>query len=165
MQRPATASVRNIRPNKPDNVVLTLEHVRQNIVETTAANDKAENNYWLLKLWLYGVITVNLLNILNHVIARYVYQVDLHAKIAGSLQLTQIIIFAAIANTIFAIALLQFQKWGFWGLVATGFSMLIVQINLGAATVLTVVLTLFSLSILYGLLRPGGKDDAWFKLA
>lgn len=157
-------NVRNTSQNGRDSVVLKLDCIRQDIVETVPANEKADSRYWLLKIWLYGIITVNLVQILNLVIAKYVYLSDIYTFTSSSVQLTPILIFAGLANLIFAVALLHFQKWGFWGLVATGFAALIVQINLGVATVFTVLLTVFSLSILFGLLRPGGQDDAWYKL-
>jgi hypothetical protein len=164
MPRQATDKVTNIDLNKRGRVVLKLDDIRPDIVEARPANDKTNPGYWPLKLWLYGVITVNLVHLLNIVIARYIHQSDIYLTTSALIQLTPIMIFASLANVIFAFALLQFQKWGFWGLMATGFSMLIVQINFGIATIFTVTFTLFGLSILYGLLRPGGKNDAWFKL-
>jgi hypothetical protein len=160
----AAENVRKTGQNSRDNVVLKLDCIRHDIVETVPANEKAESGYWPLKIWLYGIITLNLVQILNLVIDKYVYQADVYTFTSSAVQLTPILIFAGLANLVFAVALLHFQKWGFWGLVATGFSALIVQINLGVATVFTVLLTVFSLSILLGLLRPGGQDDAWYKL-
>ena len=146
-------------------VVLKIEDIRPAIADEVPANENTQHRYWMLKLWLYGLITLKLVSIEALLTGRYLYLTGADTATPGTMQISHILIAIAIAQIVFAIALLNFQKWGFWGMVMSGLAVLLMQINLGTATVLSVMSTLFGLSILYGLLRPGGKNDAWFRLS
>ncbi|MBN1377672.1 MAG: hypothetical protein JXA04_00390 [Gammaproteobacteria bacterium] len=164
MMKQTAANETSFNPKRQGGVVLKLEDIRKGFVESVPEAAEKESQYWILKLWLYGVIAFNAANILNTVINKYFYQVEIQAAIAGILQLTDILIFIGAARILFSIALLKFRKWGFWGMAIIELFALVLQINLGFATVLNVMWALFGLSMLYGLLHPGGKNDAWFKL-
>jgi hypothetical protein len=154
----------NLEPTKQKGKVFKLGEAKSVAIKGEPANENKEKRYWALKLWLYGIIAISLLQVFNIESARYLNETVIYANTSSLAQLTQITMFTALTKVIFAVALLSFQKWGFWGLVMIGFFSLAVQIKLGVATVVTVMAILFGMAILCGLVRPGGKEDVWFKL-
>ena len=68
--------------------------------------------------------------------------------------------FCAVANIVFAIALFRWQRWGFYGFVAT--TLLAVATNLIAGLAIAVsLLGLLRIGLLYWVLSMGGPNKAW----
>jgi hypothetical protein len=69
----------------------------------------------------------------------------------------------AVSNLVFAIALLKWKKWGFWGFAVSGFATLVVNIagGYGIGQSLT---GLIGLAVLYGVLHIGKDNKGWPQL-
>jgi len=66
-----------------------------------------------------------------------------------------------VLNIVFAIALFQWKKWGFYGFIITSVIAVIINISIGMS-VLQGILGLVGVAILFGVLQIGGDDQkAW----
>ena len=74
-----------------------------------------------------------------------------------------VIVLCAVANIIFALALLRFMKWGFYGFVATSVIALLVNMSMGLGLFRS-LLGLVGIAILYGVLNIGQTNKAWPRL-
>ena len=74
-----------------------------------------------------------------------------------------VLIVGAILNLVFAIALLRWKKWGFWGFVATAMVLFFVNLSLGFALGPALV-GLLGVAILYGVLHIGKERQGWSQL-
>jgi hypothetical protein len=74
-----------------------------------------------------------------------------------------VLIAGTILNLVFAIALLRWKKWGFWGFVATAVVLFFVNLSLGFALGPALV-GLLGVAILYGVLHIGKERQGWSQL-
>jgi hypothetical protein len=70
---------------------------------------------------------------------------------------------ASIANIVFAVALFQWKKWGFFGFVATAALALAINLKLGI-NIGQILLGLLGVAILYGVLQIGKEKKGWTQL-
>jgi hypothetical protein len=70
---------------------------------------------------------------------------------------------AATLNVVFAVALLRWKKWGFFGFVATSTLALCVNLTIGV-NIAQVILGLAGIAILYGVLHIGNEKKGWTQL-
>ena len=71
--------------------------------------------------------------------------------------------FVGILNVIFAIALLRWKRWGFFGCVATSVLAFVVNVGTGLGIGHS-LLGLAGLAILFGALQIGGENKGWTQL-
>ena len=74
-----------------------------------------------------------------------------------------VLIVGAILNLVFAIALLRWKEWGFWGFVATSVVIFLVNLSLGFSFGRALV-GLLGVAILYGVLHIGKERKGWSQL-
>lgn len=74
-----------------------------------------------------------------------------------------VIVICAVANILFAIALFRWQRWGFYGFIATSAVGLITNLSLGLGIGQS-VFGLVGIAILYWVLNMGGERKAWPRL-
>ncbi len=74
-----------------------------------------------------------------------------------------VIVLCAVANIVFALALLRFMKWGFYGFVVTSVVALVVNMSMGLGLFRS-LLGLVGIAILYGVLNIGQTNKAWPRL-
>lgn len=112
--------------------------------------------------WLVFMIVANSIAVITYLFARSVIQKNLPAAIPSWAFIALGLI--AIANIIFAVALLKWKKWGFQGFVFT--SIIAAGVNLETGTsVLQTLIGLGGVIVLYAILRIR-KDgvSAWDNL-
>jgi uncharacterized membrane protein len=68
-----------------------------------------------------------------------------------------------IANIICAVALFQWKKWAFWGVVTITIVGFIISLSTGFS-VFHAALGFLSVAILYGVLQIGGENKGWTQL-
>jgi hypothetical protein len=66
-------------------------------------------------------------------------------------------------NVVFAIALFQWKRWGFYGFVATSLLALVINLAAGLGVVRSLI-GLLGVAILYGVLQIGGARKGWTQL-
>lgn len=71
-----------------------------------------------------------------------------------------IVVFAAIANIMFAIALFKWKRWGFYGFIATAVVALITNLSIGFGVRQSIV-GLIGIPLLYWVMNIGGANKAW----
>lgn len=71
-----------------------------------------------------------------------------------------VIVICAIANVAFAVALFRWQKWGFYGFIATSAIALITNLSLGLGIGQS-LFGLIGIALLYWVLNMGGSNKAW----
>ena len=71
-----------------------------------------------------------------------------------------VIVVCAIANIAFAIALFRWQRWGFYGFIATSAIALITNLSLGVG-IGPSLFGLIGIALLYWVLNMGGTNKAW----
>ena len=74
-----------------------------------------------------------------------------------------VIVVCAVANIVFALALMRFMKWGFYGFVATSVVAFIVNMALGVGLFRSLI-GLVGIAVLYAVLNIGQTDKAWPRL-
>jgi hypothetical protein len=74
-----------------------------------------------------------------------------------------VIVFCAIANIAFAVALFRWQRWGFYGFIATSAIALITNLSLGVG-IGPSLFGLIGIALLYWVLNMGGTNKAWTHL-
>ena len=74
-----------------------------------------------------------------------------------------VIVLCLISNVVFAIALLRWQKWGFYGFIAASIVALAENLSLGFGVAQS-LFGLIGIAILYCLLNMGGDLKAWPRL-
>jgi hypothetical protein len=70
---------------------------------------------------------------------------------------------ACIANVVFAVALFQWKKWGFYGFAATTVLALFINLKIGLQAG-RVLFGLIGIVILYAVLQIGGAKKGWTQL-
>ena len=71
-----------------------------------------------------------------------------------------VIVVCAIANIAFAVALFRWQRWGFYGFIATSAIALIANLSLGVGIGRS-LFGLIGIVLLYWVLNMGGTNKAW----
>jgi hypothetical protein len=74
-----------------------------------------------------------------------------------------VLIVLGVSNLIFAIALLRWEKWGFWGFVASSVGAFLVNTSIGIGTA-AALLGLLGVAVLYGVLHIGAERKGWSQL-
>lgn len=74
-----------------------------------------------------------------------------------------VIVICAVANIFFAIALFRWQRWGFYGFVATSAVALIANIAMGVG-IGPSLFGLVGVALLFWVLNMGGAEKAWPRL-
>jgi hypothetical protein len=74
-----------------------------------------------------------------------------------------VIVLCAIANIIFAIALFRWQRWGFYGFIATTAVAPIINLSFGIG-IGGSLFGLIGIVLLYWVLNMGGERKAWPRL-
>lgn len=78
--------------------------------------------------------------------------------------LLAVVVALSVLNILFAIALLSWQKWGFYGFAANAVAAFGVNLWAGVG-LLETLLGLAGVAILYLLLRLGGERSAWAQMS
>lgn len=68
-----------------------------------------------------------------------------------------------IANVVCAVALFQWKKWGFFGLLATSIVIFVINLMVGL-NIVQAILGLTGFAILYGVLHIGKERKGWTQL-
>jgi hypothetical protein len=74
-----------------------------------------------------------------------------------------VLIAIGVLNVVFAVALLQWKKWGFWGFCATAVAALFVNLSIGLGVGQSLI-GLVGIAILYGVLQIGSANKGWPQL-
>ena len=69
----------------------------------------------------------------------------------------------SVLNVIFAIAIFNWKKWGFWGFIMTSLIALYVNLTIGIGIGNSLV-GLLGVAILYGVLQIGKQNKGWKQL-
>ncbi|MEM8809372.1 MAG: hypothetical protein AAGF01_25400 [Cyanobacteria bacterium P01_G01_bin.38] len=69
----------------------------------------------------------------------------------------------SVFNVVCAIALMRWQKWGFYGFIASSVAAFVMNLAVGV-NIAQAALGLIGLGILYGVLNIGGENRAWPRL-
>jgi len=111
--------------------------------------------------WLVIMIVLNSLTAIT-----YLFASDFITNNLPDASTTMIVLLGifGIANIIFAVMLLRWKKFGFWGFIASSILVLIINLNIGIG-IGQLVLGLVGVAILYGILQIK-KDNvtAWENL-
>ena len=123
-------------------------------------NPRMKQRHGCLTAWLILVIIVNTLGSLV-----YFFDSSVVASTLPSSKTWAIPVIAAlgVANVAFAIALFQWKRWGFYGLVLSTLIGFVVNITIGTSVVEALV-NLVGLAILYGVLQIGDTNKGWPQL-
>ena len=70
------------------------------------------------------------------------------------------LIFCALANIVFAIAIIKWKRWGFYGYIAVSVVGCIVNLSLGRG-IIQAAIGLLSIALLYWVMNMGGPNKAW----
>jgi cytochrome bd-type quinol oxidase subunit 2 len=115
---------------------------------------------WLPHRYLVFMIIANSATTLMYLVGAE----DIRRKIPEIPQWSfPVLIVGAILNLVFAIALLRWKKWGFWGFVATSVVIFLVNLSLGF-TLGPALVGLLGVAILYGVLHIGKERQGWSQL-
>lgn len=68
-----------------------------------------------------------------------------------------------IVNTVCAVALFQWKKWGFFGFIATSAVTFVINLMVGLST-MKALLGLSGFAVLYGVLQIGKENKGWTHL-
>ena len=110
--------------------------------------------------WLIFMIVVNALTAIGTPFSlNSLRQAGMHP----SVPLIGVLVVCAVANIVFAVALLRWMKWGFYGFAATTVIALVVNLILGVGLGSS-LLGLIGIAILYGVLNVGQANKAWPRL-
>jgi hypothetical protein len=112
-----------------------------------------------LTAWLVLVIVANTLTALAYVLGQSAVAANLPA---GRGWVVPVLAVFAAANVIFAIALFQWRRWGFYGIVASSVVALVVNLLVGGGPF--VITGLLGPLVLYGVLQIGGARKGWDQL-
>jgi len=74
-----------------------------------------------------------------------------------------VLIAGAILNLVFAVALLKWKKWEFWGFVVSGVAVFFINVAAGLR-VGSALAGLLGVAVLYGVLHIGGATKGWPQL-
>jgi MFS superfamily sulfate permease-like transporter len=74
-----------------------------------------------------------------------------------------VLIVFSLLNLVYAIALFQWKKWGFWGFCASSVAALVVNLSLGIG-IGSVLSGLVGVIVLYGVLHIGKENKGWPQL-
>ena len=110
--------------------------------------------------WLIFMIVVNALTAIG---TPFTINGMQRAGLQPSVPLVGVLVVCALANIVFAVALLRFMKWGFYGFVATSIVALIVNLVIGLG-IGSSLFGLIGIAILYGVLNIGQTNKAWPRL-
>jgi len=113
-----------------------------------------------LTAWLVLVIVVNSLTALLYVFFSRAIAANLPSSQGWAIPVLAIL---AAANVAFAIALYRWQKWGFYGFLATSAVGFVINLVLGL-NILQALFGLVGVAILYGVLHIGYENKAWPQL-
>ena len=113
-----------------------------------------------LTAWLVLVIVVNSLTALLYVFFSRAIAAGLPGSQGWAIPVLAIL---AAANVAFAIALFRWQKWGFYGFLATTAVGFVINLVLGL-NVLQALFGLVGVAILYGVLHIGYENKGWPQL-
>jgi hypothetical protein len=69
-----------------------------------------------------------------------------------------------LVNVAWAVALLQWKKWGFYGFVATAAVAVVVNMMIGMSIVASGFFAFVGIALLYGVLQIGGDRSGWSQL-
>ena len=114
-----------------------------------------------LTAWLIFMLVGNSLGALGYILAGEAIREALPATSAG--WVIPVLAVLSIANIVFAIALFQWQKWGFWGVVATSVAAFIINLSIGIGVGQS-ALGLIGIALLYGVLNIGDSNKGWPQL-
>lgn len=120
----------------------------------------SKQRHGCLSAWLVLFIVANALTGLIYLFGREAVAASLPSSRTWAIPVDIIL---AAANLIFAIALFQWKRWGFFGLVATAIAAFAVNVAIGA-NMAAAIAGLLSLAILYGVLQIGGDRKGWAQL-
>lgn len=120
----------------------------------------AKQRHGCLTAWLILLIVVNSLVAVVYLFASSMIKANLPNTPAWAIPVLAV---ACIANVIFAIALFQWKKWGFFGFIGTTILALAINLSLGLSA-FQIVPGLLGIVILYAVLQIGNEDKGWPQL-
>jgi uncharacterized membrane protein YfhO len=74
-----------------------------------------------------------------------------------------VLIIMSIFNLVCAVSLFRWKKWGFWGFLASGIIVIIVNLSIGLSTA-SALGGIVGIAILYGVLQIGKENKGWPQL-
>jgi hypothetical protein len=120
----------------------------------------AKQRHGCLTAWLILLIIVNSLVAVVYLFASSMIKANLPNAPAWTIPVLAV---GCIANVVFAIALFQWKKWGFFGFIGTTILALAINLSLGL-NVFQIVLGLLGIVILYAVLQIGNGNKGWPQL-
>ena len=123
-------------------------------------NLRMKQRHGCLTAWLIFVITANALGSLVYFFDSSVVASTLPSSKTWAIPVIAVL---GVANIAFAIALFQWKRWGFYGLVLSTLIGFAVNIAIGTNPAEALV-NLIGLAILYGVLQIGDTNKGWPQL-
>lgn len=120
----------------------------------------AKSRHGCLTAWLVCMIVANSATALVYLLGSEAIR-QLLPNIPGW-ALPVLIVFSLL-NLVYAIALFQWKKWGFWGFCASSVAALVVNLSLGIG-IGSVLSGLVGVIVLYGVLHIGKENKGWPQL-
>lgn len=120
----------------------------------------AKQRHGCLTAWLLLLIIVNSLVAVVYLFASSMIKANLPNTPGWAIPVLAV---ACIANVIFAIALFQWKKWGFFGFIGSTILALVINLMLGLSA-FQIVPGLLGIVILYAVLQIGNEDKGWPQL-
>lgn len=111
-----------------------------------------------LTTWLVLLIGINALLAIVYVLGSSAVAASLPASRGWAIP---VFILLAIANVVFAIALFQWRRWGFYGFVASSVVAFALNLAVGAGPAIA---GLLGPLVLFGVLQIGGPRRGWDQL-
>jgi hypothetical protein len=131
---------------------------------TTKKNPTKERKYLLIISFLYILLLAYTVVVISCLAIFSMLKKNPHIIHPISLPVLEITLAVAILNIICLWAMINWQKWGFWGYCLLTTANIPLAISLGMPWQ-QASLSLLGLLVLFGMYQVGGNKKAWYKLS
>ena len=131
------------------------------VSEVPPSLPKAKTRHGCLSLYLAGLLIVNPIEIIRR--ARLIPHLGAPSTNMTSWTLA-LLITLLVLNIVFAVALLEWKRWGAFGLVANALAFFVLNVIRGGSPIFAGVVALIVLLVLYVALNVGKDRRAWPQL-
>ena len=121
---------------------------------------EAKQRHGCLTAWLIGMIIFNSLAALFYLIASAKIKLNLPKAPPWA---TPTLAVVCITNLVFCVALFQWKKWGFFGLVGTAILTAVINLKVGIS-ISKVLFGMLGVGALYAVLQIGKEKRGWTQL-